>query len=425
MSKITVPESDLILIKKYYEEDNKKVSEIVRLLNNKYSSGVIITRLKNLGIYQSTRGKIPDNIGNNIIAEYNKGNSIVSLSKQFGYSTIKISTYLKNNDIIVINRQNIINYDLDKDIIPLYNQGYSLTKLAEIFHTNRNNLAKKLKARGIEIINHQNETKFNEHIFDVIDTEEKAYWLGFIFADGYIDSSPLEENKKSRYGFEISLKGSDAEHLHKFNEFMGHNKDNVKIGYVNCNGKRCVRCRWYVANKHLWNTLNSLGCTPRKSLILKFPEKRIFQDTSLIRHFIRGYFDGDGCLSYYKNIKTFSPICTFLGTKEFLQVLCSYCELLTDRTINHKSNENVYEVSCTHNIASKLLHYLYDDANIYLQRKYNRAIFLWDGCRSLEKLSEFLQTNIGEGCDANTEITTETKESVASQSVELEPEKSE
>ena len=41
-------------------------------------------------------------------------------------------------------------------------------------------------------------------------------------------------------------------------------------------------------------------------------------------------------------------------------------------------------------------------------------IFLWNGCRSLEKLSEFLQTNIGEGCDANTEITTETKESVAS-----------
>ena len=71
------------------------------------------------------------------------------------------------------------------------------------------------------------------------------------------------------------------------------------------------------------------------------------------------------------------------------------------------------------------VNYLYDDANIYLQRKYNRAIFLWNGCRSLEKLSEFLQTNIGEGWDANTQITTETKESVASQSVELEPEKSE
>lgn len=95
-------------------------------------------------------------------------------------------------------------------------------------------------------------------------------------------------------------------------------------------------------------------------------------------------------------------------------MLCSYCEILTNRAITHKNNEKIYEVSCTHNIASELLHYLYDNANIYLQRKYNRAVFLWNGCRSLEKLSEFLQTNIGEGCDANTEITTETKESVAS-----------
>ena len=312
-----------------------------------------------------------------------------------------------------------------EEYIDNINNNPSLTKICTKYHIDIGTLSKRLKELNIEVINYQNRLKFDNTVFDCIDTEEKAYWLGFIFADGYIDSSPLEENKKAHYTFEISLKGSDAGHLHKFNKFMKHENDNVKIGYVNCNGKRCVRCRWHVANKHLWNTLNSLGCTPRKSLTLKFPEKRIFQDTSLIRHFIRGYFDGDGCLSYYKNIKTFSPICTFLGTKEFLQVLCSYCELLTDRTINHKSNENVYEISCTHNIASKLLHYLYDDANIYLQRKYNRAIFLWNGCRSLEKLSEFLQTNIGEGCDANTEITTETKESVASQSVELEPEKSE
>ena len=193
-----------------------------------------------------------------------------------------------------------------------------------------------------------------------------------------------------------------------------HNKDNVKIGYTNCEGKRFIRCRWFVANKHLWNTLNNLGCTPRKSLILKFPQKEIFQDKSLIRHFIRGYFDGDGCLSYIKSIKTFSPVCEFLGTKEFLESLKNYCFILENKNIHRKSNENVYGITCSHNEASKLLHYLYDNSNIYLQRKYNRATFLWNGCQSLEKLSEFLQTNIGEGCDADTEITTETKESVAS-----------
>lgn len=148
-------------------------------------------------------------------------------------------------------------------------------------------MSRKLKAKGIEIINHQNETKFNEHIFDVIDTEEKAYWLGFIFADGYISS---RDN-----GFELSLKGSDIEHLHKFNKFMEHNKDNVKLGEVKNKDKTFLRCRWGIVNKHLWNTLNNLGCTPRKSLTLQFPN--ISEELEI--PFIRGYFDGDGCLSYY------------------------------------------------------------------------------------------------------------------------------
>ena len=53
--------------------------------------------------------------------------------------------------------------------------------------------------------------------FDVIDTEEKAYWLGFIYADGYISSI-------DKAGFEIALKAEDSNHLHKFNRFMEHKR---------------------------------------------------------------------------------------------------------------------------------------------------------------------------------------------------------
>ena len=152
------------------------------------------------------------------------GLSCTKIGKEVGLSTSTISSFLKRNGIEVVNKQNKLLFDLDKDIIPKYEQGISLSKLAKEYHTSIQTLSRKLKARGIEIINHQNETKFNEHIFDVIDTEEKAYWLGFIFADGYISS---RDN-----GFELSLKGSDIEHLHKFNKFMEHNKDNVKLGEV-------------------------------------------------------------------------------------------------------------------------------------------------------------------------------------------------
>ena len=83
----------------------------------------------------------------------------------------------------------------------------SLTKLSKEYKIDRRTLSSYLKRVGITIVNRQNICKFNEHVFDNIDSEEKAYWLGFIFADGYISS------QEGNYNFEISLKGSDKEHL--------------------------------------------------------------------------------------------------------------------------------------------------------------------------------------------------------------------
>lgn len=56
-------------------------------------------------------------------------------------------------------------------------------------------------------------------------------------------------------------------------------------------------------------------------MTLTFPSINIFKDSLLIKHFIRGYFDGDGSLSFYKNIKSVSPNISILGTKEFLEKL--------------------------------------------------------------------------------------------------------
>ena len=242
----------------------------------------------------------------------------------------------------------------------------SITAICKEFHIGRHTLSIKLKELNIPVINYQNETKFNEHIFDIIDTEEKAYWLGFIFADGYISTED--------YHFELSLKASDIEHLNKFNIFMEHKDKIVKISDAKCNDKICKRCRWYIVNKHLWNTLNDLGCTPCKSLTLKFPNI----DKLLVKHFIRGYIDGDGCLSYCdKNHKH----CTLsiLGTENFLTGIKENLPCKYDYKIQRRNN--IYILTMHGINAFDIIKYLYTDSKIYLDRKYNKFI---EFCRLYE-----------------------------------------
>lgn len=278
----------------------------------------------------------------------------------------------------------------------------SLTKLAKREKTTVETLSKYFKLMGVEVINKQNRPKFNIHIFDEIDTEEKAYWLGFIFADGYIGSTPIRGDKKSIYNFELSLQKSDSKHLEKFKEFISFEKDVTIDSY---------RCRIMVANKHFWTTLNNLGCTPRKSLTLSFPENL---SEHLIKHFIRGYFDGDGCISRHIHVHTVSPNISLLGTPEFLSKIKEITNIECDFLQDKRRTEQTLAMQFNKENGIKFINYLYSDATIYLDRKYKLYNFFKNGSRSVEEFAELLQTNIGENCDVNTEIIEETKESLIS-----------
>ena len=112
---------------------------------------------------------------NNIIYDYNVNQlSIAKLSKLYNISTYYITNILKENNIKIVNRQNIVNFSIEQ-IINLYKQGYSITQISKIVKNKRDTISKYLKRNNINIINYHNKSKFNEHIFDVIDTEEKAY----------------------------------------------------------------------------------------------------------------------------------------------------------------------------------------------------------------------------------------------------------
>lgn len=244
-------------------------------------------------------------------------------------------------------------------ILILIEEGKTMKEICSTLKVCKTAIRKRLRKLNINLPNNWNRSKFNENIFDVIDTEEKAYWIGFIFADGYISSS--------NYTFEISLSIKDIEHLNKFNIFMQYEGNNIKVNKTNFEEK--YRCRWTITNKHLWNTLYSYGCVPRKSLILEFPPITIFKDKSLINHFIRGYWDGDGSVMLNKKDKL---VCSVLGTKNFLSEITKYTEI--PRNILGKY-DNTYCLIYQGKLAIKLCDYLYNNAKLFLERKYNRYKF--------------------------------------------------
>lgn len=94
--------------------------------------------------------------------------------------------------------------------------------------------------------------------------------------------------------------------------FLGYN---YKMRYQHLD--RGDLCRMSFDNKHMVDVLTNYGCIPKKSLTLTFPDKNVFKDKSLIRHFIRGYFDGDGCITY-ANANHSSIEVSIVGTKPFL-----------------------------------------------------------------------------------------------------------
>lgn len=101
-------------------------------------------------------------------------------------------------------------------------------------------------------------------------------------ADGSVRSKPGD------FQIELSLKAEDEQHLYKFRDFI-NNKNKVAYREKQKAYRYCFR------SKQIHKDLIKLGCVPRKSVILEFPNQEQVPDKFLLP-FIRGYFDGDGSL---------------------------------------------------------------------------------------------------------------------------------
>jgi intein/homing endonuclease len=217
--------------------------------------------------------------------------------------------------------------------------------------------------------------EFNESFFDNINTEEKAYWLGFIFADGNIISH------KRCYSLTLGVSEIDIDHIKKFQQTLQtthklstKNKTTGKYGQVS---KPFYYIR--VTSKHLVESLIGLGCVPNKSKTITFPNIL----PKLERHFIRGVFDGDGWITMYDKKHKYLKWSIYTGSKQFAQDLNAAlsrhnieCKLYEKHQITNVSNGNVsvgYELSIANQKGiQNIFSFLYEQHTICLPRKLNK-----------------------------------------------------
>lgn len=257
------------------------------------------------------------------------------------------------------------NVQIDEQLPKLIEKHKTSQDIAEILQISKSTIFRRCKKLGLTIPNYHNSLKFNNLVFDKIDTEEKAYWLGFLFADGNVNSI---NNIVS-----ITLKGEDINHLEKFKTFLNAS-NNIRLSILKNNNKEYSICKFSICDKHLKKALINLGCVPKKSLILKFPDLNIFEQNDLVYHFIRGYVDGDGCLTFSKSGRLELSI---LGTKEFLEGIRNvFPNKFASIHKIKRLTTNVYKISNCGNNADEVSYKLYNNAKIYLDRKYNRFAVL-------------------------------------------------
>jgi hypothetical protein len=151
--------------------------------------------------------------------------------------------------------------------------------------------------------------EINENIFEKIDTHEKAYWLGLLYADG---SHILSDGK---HEFTISLNYKDGYLIEEFKKFMGYGGvvkylDNLKFK------NHQPMYRIVNSNKKISEDLLKLGMMQNKTKYGDFP---YFLDEQFYPSFILGYFDGDGCItkSMIGNHSKFTF--SIVGTTKFIE----------------------------------------------------------------------------------------------------------
>jgi hypothetical protein len=202
----------------------------------------------------------------------------------------------------------------------------------------------------------------NETYFDVIDSEVKSYWLGFLYADGYI------RERVNGNSLELKLSQLDIGHLELLKECIeSSHKINLSVGKTK--GKSGKEHFSHMASLSMYSnrlveSIKKQGFHSRKTFTIDKPNIK----EEYYRHFIRGFFDGDGCC-YLRDgkIASYNFACASPNLKQFI------VEELNKNSIHTNFYNSLTIDIGRYQSVIKLYHYLYDNSTIYLKRKKDKG----------------------------------------------------
>lgn len=238
-------------------------------------------------------------------------------------------------------------------------------ELAVKLNRTRSAIQSKISKMGL-IKSEQGKYSYNKRYFSSIDTQDKAYWLGFITADGCVS---IKEDNYKRLKIVLQLK--DKPHLEKFNKSIEGNLQ-IREKKVNFNNKIYECCEIIVNSTEMCDDLIKLGIVPNKTEILemcKIPKE-------LMPHYLRGFIDGDGC--FYKGIRATGTerISVDIVGKSIilLQQFQSYLKEFNIKSYIYKKRETNFKLNINSKESIlKLIDLIYKNNTICLDRKYIKA----------------------------------------------------
>ncbi|SHJ48604.1 LAGLIDADG family homing endonuclease [Tepidibacter formicigenes] len=266
-------------------------------------------------------------------------------------------------------RKSKFTHEQQRYMVEMYKSGLSTVQISKHFKCTASGIAYLIKKHLGELRTNKENSRFynyNKDYFKEINNSEKAYWLGFIYADGYV-----KRNGKSKM-FGIALSIDDKEHLEKFKKSIEATYPIKVYNPIENSYSKKQYCRIQIFGEEIFNNLVKHGVIENKTLRLEPPNIK----KDLVPHFIRGYMDGDGTITYNSSNKKEFRV-KIVGVKNMLNFIKKFIEENNIATINkfyqRRKTDKVYSIELGgNNQVKKFLDLIYKDSTIYLDRKYNR-----------------------------------------------------